>query len=98
MKILSTNVYVGPNTWAGFPVIRNVLDLGVLEDWPSVKLGTAFIDTLVEAGYLEGHPVDPYGGKFFLNETGQVVTTSKFAFAEARRADADALSTPPSEK
>lgn len=49
MKILSTNVYVGPNTWAGFPVIRHVLDLGVLEEWPSVKLGTDFINILVEA-------------------------------------------------
>ncbi len=49
MKILSTNVYVGPNTWAGFPLIKHVLDLGVLEDWPSVKLGPTFIDALVEA-------------------------------------------------
>ena len=55
MKILSTNVYVGPNTWAGFPVIKHVLDLGVLEEWPSVKLGSQFIDTLVEAlpGFAE---------------------------------------------
>jgi cyanophycin synthetase len=49
MKIVSTNVYVGPNVWAGFPVIRHVLDLGVLEDWPSAKLGPPFIDGLVEA-------------------------------------------------
>jgi cyanophycin synthetase len=49
VKILSTNVYVGPNTWASFPVIRLVLDLGVLEEWPSVKLGPSFIDGLVEA-------------------------------------------------
>ncbi|MEH6636760.1 MAG: cyanophycin synthetase [Halioglobus sp.] len=49
MKILSTNVYVGPNTWARFPVIKHVLDLGVLEQWPSAKLGTAFVDALIEA-------------------------------------------------
>ncbi|MFT5710234.1 MAG: cyanophycin synthetase [Halioglobus sp.] len=49
MKILSTNVYVGPNTWARFPVIKHVLDLGVLEQWPSAKLGADFIDPLVEA-------------------------------------------------
>ncbi|MEP5764237.1 MAG: cyanophycin synthetase [Halieaceae bacterium] len=49
MKILSTNVYVGPNTWAGFPLIKHVLDLGVLEDWPSAKLGAPFIDGLIEA-------------------------------------------------
>ena len=47
MKIVSTNVFVGPNTWARFPVIRHVIDLGVLEDWPSVKLGKQFIDALV---------------------------------------------------
>ena len=49
MKIVSTNVFVGPNVWASFPVIRHVIDLGVLEDWPSAKIGTEFIDALVEA-------------------------------------------------
>ena len=49
MKIVSTNVFVGPNVWASFPVIRHVVDLGVLEDWPSAKIGTQFIDGLIEA-------------------------------------------------
>ena len=49
MKILSTNVFVGPNVWASFPVIRHVIDLGVLEDWPSAKIGAPFIDALIEA-------------------------------------------------
>lgn len=49
MKILSTNVYVGPNIYAAFPVIRHVIDLGCLESWPSVKLGDGFIDGLVNA-------------------------------------------------
>ena len=49
MKIVSTNVFVGPNVWAGFPVIRHVVDLGVLEDWPSARIGDAWIDALVEA-------------------------------------------------
>ncbi len=49
MKIVTTNVYGGPNVWASFPLIRHVIDLGVLEDWPSVKLGTEFIDALVTA-------------------------------------------------
>jgi cyanophycin synthetase len=48
MKILSTNVYVGPNVYAHFPVIRHVLDLGVLEEWPTGRLGKAFIDPLLE--------------------------------------------------
>lgn len=52
MKILSTNVYVGPNIYAHFPVICHVMDLGELENWPTVKLGDAFTDTLIE--YLPG--------------------------------------------
>jgi len=49
MKIVSTNVYVGPNIYAHFPVIRHVLDLGELEDWPTVKLGEGFIGPLLES-------------------------------------------------
>ncbi|WP_377189247.1 cyanophycin synthetase [Ruegeria meonggei] len=49
MKIISTNVFVGPNVWASFPVIRHVIDLGVLEEWPSAKIGPEFIDALIKA-------------------------------------------------
>jgi cyanophycin synthetase len=56
MKILSTNVYVGPSLYAHFPVIRHHVDIGILEEWPSVRLGTAFIDSLIEAlPGLENH-------------------------------------------
>jgi len=48
MKIISTNVYQGPNLYAHFPVIRHVLDLGILEEWPSAKIGQQFVDQLVE--------------------------------------------------
>ena len=48
MKIVSTNVFVGPNIWAHFPVIRHVIDLGELENWPSAKLGESFIEPLLE--------------------------------------------------
>ena len=48
MKIVSTNVFVGPNIYAHFPVIRHVLDLEELENWPTGRLGGAFIDTLLE--------------------------------------------------
>ena len=48
MRIVSTNVYVGPNLYARFPVIRHVLDLGELEDWPTGRLGPAFVDPLIE--------------------------------------------------
>jgi len=48
MKIESTNVYVGPNLFARFPVIRHVLDLGVLEEWPTGRLGEDFVAPLLE--------------------------------------------------
>ncbi|MEO0345766.1 MAG: cyanophycin synthetase [Pseudomonadota bacterium] len=49
MRVVSTNVYVGPSVYAHFPVIRHVLDLGELEHWPSAKIGPAFIDGLLAA-------------------------------------------------
>ncbi len=49
MRILNRNVYVGPSQYAHFPVIRLELDLGPLEQWPTAKLGDAFIDGLVAA-------------------------------------------------
>ncbi len=49
MQILDRSVYVGPSHYAHFPVIRLVLDLGVLEEWPTVRLGDPFIDGLLEA-------------------------------------------------
>ena len=49
MRILSKNVYVGPNVYANFPVICYQIDIGELENWPSVKLGQDFIDGLVAA-------------------------------------------------
>ncbi|MCM2359023.1 MAG: hypothetical protein NDI77_12805 [Geobacteraceae bacterium] len=38
------------------------------------------IDELLRKGYLKDLPVDPYGGQFFIDESGQVRSTSKFAF------------------
>lgn len=49
MKIIRSNVYLGPNSWARFKVIRHIIDIGILEEWPSARLGKAFIDSLVEA-------------------------------------------------
>jgi len=47
MKIESTNVFVGPNMFARFPLIRHILDLGELEHWPTVRLGDRFIEPLL---------------------------------------------------
>ena len=56
MKIISTNVFVGPNLYASFPVIRHELDLGILEHWPSAKIDPSFNAALIEAlPGLQGH-------------------------------------------
>ena len=49
MRILERNVYVGPSMYAHFPVIKLLLDLGSLEEWPSGRLGGEFADALVGA-------------------------------------------------
>ena len=49
MRITATSVYVGPNRYANFRVIRLVLDLQELEAWPSARLGEKFTGGLVEA-------------------------------------------------
>ena len=49
MKFVSTSVYRGPNVYALFPVIRHTVDLGILEEWPTARIGQEFVDGLVEA-------------------------------------------------
>ena len=49
MKILTQNVYLGPNHYALFPVIRLTVDLGELEAWPTGRLGESFIEPLLGA-------------------------------------------------
>ncbi len=63
MRVLEQSVYVGPNHYAHFPVIRLALDLGAFEAWPSARLGPAFTDgllaalpTLAEHGCSYGEP------------------------------------------
>src|SRR4051794_9099165 len=49
MRILDRSVYVGPSLHARFPVIRLELDLGELEQWPTGRLGSGFVDALALA-------------------------------------------------
>src|SRR5208282_5957030 len=49
MRILDRSVYVGPSLYAHFPVIRLELDLGALEEWPTGRLGSKFVDALAAA-------------------------------------------------
>ncbi len=48
MEILERRVYVGPNLYAHFPVIRLTIDLGALEDHPTAKI-PGFTDGLLAA-------------------------------------------------
>jgi cyanophycin synthetase len=47
LKIISSRVFRGPNVWHYEPAIQLVVDLGVLEDFPTNKL-PGFADALVE--------------------------------------------------
>ena len=47
LRIISSRVYRGPNVWHYEPAIQLVVDLGVLEDFPTNKL-PGFADALVE--------------------------------------------------
>jgi len=49
MRIVSTDIYSGPNRYALFPCILQVVDLEELEEWPTQRLGREFIDGLVGA-------------------------------------------------
>lgn len=49
MRIVSSSVYLGPSIYAHFRVIRLVLDLGELEQWPTARLGPAFTGALLAA-------------------------------------------------
>ena len=44
------------------------------------------VEDLEAGGYLKRHPVDPYGGVFYLEPDGTVATTSKFAYAGVKPA------------
>jgi cyanophycin synthetase len=48
VKILERSVYLGPSLYAHFRVIRLLIDLGELENWPTARLGDDFIDSLLE--------------------------------------------------
>ncbi|NJD37122.1 MAG: hypothetical protein FIA89_02190 [Geobacter sp.] len=43
------------------------------------------VEQLQQTGYLQPAPVDPYGGRFYLEPSGKVATTSKFASAGVKK-------------
>lgn len=48
MKVTATTVYEGPNIHAPVPVIHWRIDLEGLEEWPTGRLGAAFVDAVLE--------------------------------------------------
>ena len=49
------------------------------------------MESLLDKGYLRAPPVDPYGGRFYVDEKGLVRTTSKFAFSRVKYAETQRL-------
>lgn len=47
--------------------------------------GPKDIKDLVTSGLIQKIPTDPYGGDFYINEHGRVYTTSKMAYAPAKK-------------
>lgn len=45
------------------------------------------VDELVSSGFLKTLPRDPYGGRFYLEPTGKVTTTSRFTFPMASQGE-----------
>lgn len=43
------------------------------------------VEQLISAGFLSPPPRDPYGGQFYLDASGRVSTTSKYAFAGVKK-------------
>jgi len=43
------------------------------------------VEQLIQSGLLTPPPVDPYGGRFYLEADGKVKSSSKFAFAGTKR-------------
>ena len=70
LAILETRVLRGPNYWSHAPSIRMLVDLGVLEHWPSNTI-PGFVDTLVKLmPTLEDHACS-------LNRRGGFITRLK---------------------
>lgn len=43
------------------------------------------VEQMHQEGYLDPLPMDPYGGRFYLEPNGKVTTTSRFAYAGVKR-------------
>lgn len=62
--------------------LKEVRRIEMARDQYQEKKGAlpASVEELIRQGFLKESPVDPYGGTFYFEPSGQVSTTSKFAF------------------
>ncbi len=62
MRVVTSQVFVGPSVVARQPVICQRLDLGALAEWPTARLGAAFVDGVLDLlPGLAGHQGAPSG-------------------------------------
>lgn len=62
-----------------------IISKAVIRYRETFKVNPATVQDLVNAGFLNSVPRDPYGGQFYLAEKGKVESTSKFAFGGQNR-------------
>jgi len=87
MKVIATTVYEGPNIYAPVPVIHWRIDLEGLEEWPTGRLGAAFVDAVVEClPGLGGHGAFARAMDHALGKTAKEIGEGLGAFAPARQA------------
>lgn len=82
------NPAIRKSYWIRLNAFREVRRIEMARDSYRDKSGKmpATVAVLMEDGLLSPPPVDPYGGKFYLEPDGKVSTTSKFAFAHRKAA------------
>lgn len=58
------------------------IEIAISQFEQNFKFKPQDLDALVDTGFLPVIPQDPYGGKFYLDESGEVQTTSRMTFAQ----------------
>lgn len=81
------NPAVKKNYQIRLAAFREVRRIELARDGYKQAMGVApiTVEQLIQGGFLETAPVDPYGGQFYLEPDGKVATTSKFAFGGVKK-------------
>jgi hypothetical protein len=74
-----------------FKSVRRI-EVALAEFFSRYEKSPSSLATLVDVGVLKEIPQDPYGGEFYLDQTGKVRTTSDFAMqTEGAEVSSEAL-------